>query len=638
LAGEFADGAAFADLSTLRDPALVPTEIADAIGVHDAGEAPLEDTLADALGERELLLVLDNFEHLLPAAGLLSDLLESAPRLKLVVTSRTLLRISGEHEFVVPPLALPSAPGRGTTASALARVEAVALFVQRARAVRPEMTVTDANSATVAEICRRLDGLPLALELAAARVKVLSLDALLERLDNRLSVLTGGGRDQPSHKQTLRATIAWSHDLLSRDEQALFARLAVFRGGFTLDAAEAVARADQPDYDVLEHLASLLDKSLLMRGTGCDGEARFAMLATVNEFATELLDACDDADAVRRRHAEHFLQTAERLNQGWESGADQANCLHRYSEEQDNFRASLEWAEARVETEVSLRLGAALRRFWGLQGGAAEGHRWLDTALAADDGANPSVRAQALLTQSYLLGLMDPLASRETAEEARQLFVELGDRRGEARALLTLTMWAVDANEDERAEHLGELAVEVFREVGDVRGVANAINSLAYVLLKRGATARAAELFEEALANARRAGDEGEVALVQHNLGLVALEERRWEEAASYLRFGLECARRVGTPITAGYCIEALGAVAAAVGEATHAARLLGAGDAMIDALGVIRESVEARVRARAVESLGLRLGNPQLEIELRRGAGLSLNDAVDLAMQVASA
>ena len=384
----FADGIWFVDLSAITDASLVPAAIAQALGVREAGPQSELEAIKHYVHDRHMLLVLDNLEQVLAAAADLADLLSAGQRLKLLVTSRAPLHTYGEHEFPVTPLELPAA-GEATTLEGLSQYEAVALFIQRAGAARPEFHVTNQNAAAVAEICARLDGLPLAIELAAARIKLLPPQALLGRLGNRLQLLTGGSRDRPARQQTLRATIEWSYGLLDAAEQAAFRRLAVFSGGWTLEAAGALVGATNGD--VLEDTASLLDKSLVRREDIPDGEPRFRMLETIHEFAFEQLERSGEARSMRARHAEYFLNLAEAAERELR-GPPSLVWLDRLEAEHDNVRGLVRWAIETCNAELALRMCTALHRYLGARGHLGEGQRWLESALALEPPAPVSIR------------------------------------------------------------------------------------------------------------------------------------------------------------------------------------------------------------------------------------------------------
>src|SRR5438034_1544036 len=446
----FRDGVWFVALASLRDANLVLPTIAQTLGVREP------QTAGEYLRTRETLLVLDNLERLLDSVPELAELLRLAPGLKVLVTSRASLRISGEQEFLVPPLE---------------DEEAVALFADRARALKPTAVLGDA----VGEICRRLDNLPLAIELAAARIKLLTPESLLPRLERRLPLLTAGARDAPERQRTLRATIEWSFELLDPAEQELFLRLSVFAGGWDLEAAEAVCSAE------LEILGSLVDKSLI-RGN----DDRFLMLATIREFATEELESSGDAPAVRRRHAEHYLALAEAAEPEILGGA-QVEWMVRLERERNNFRAALDWAFEQGAAEIALRLIGALRRAWVARGYLAETRAWLEQALAADGAAMPAVRAKTLYGFGRVALVQgDYERALPSLQESASLFREHGDARGLAFALADLGWIAAAQGVHERARSLGEQSLAVARAAGDETTSAAALHVIACTMLDEG--------------------------------------------------------------------------------------------------------------------------------------------------------
>ncbi len=404
-AGRCPDGAVFVALAPLRDPDLVAAAIAGVVGVRERAGQALPAALRAALRDKDILLVLDNFEHVVAAAPLVADLLAAAPRLRILVTSRARLRVGGEHVYPVPPLPIPD-PAQLPPLGDLAAVPAVALLVQRATAAAPDFALDAANAAAVAALCARLDGLPLALELAAARLTVLSPALLLRRLTPRLPLLTGGARDLPERQRTLRATLDWSHALLGAGEQAAFRRLAVFAGGCTLAAAAAVCAAGEgtglpsPAGDAVDWVGVLLDQSLLRREDGADGEPRFMMLETVREYAAERLaqgpSGQGEETAVRRAHAAHYLALAEEAESAL-AGPEQLGWAARLERERDNLRAALAWAGAARDAATGRRLAGALWRFWAVRGPLSEGRRWLREALAGVAAARGRMEQAARL-------------------------------------------------------------------------------------------------------------------------------------------------------------------------------------------------------------------------------------------------
>jgi predicted ATPase len=398
----FADGVCFVPLGPISNPTLVVAAIAQALGIKEARGHPLFDLLKSFLRDKHSLLLLDNFEQVVAAASLLSELLATCLYLKIVVTSRAVLHIQGEHEFPVPPLALPDMahmPG----SEALAQYPAIALFLQRALAVKPDFAATSANMRAIAEICARLDGLPLAIELAAARIKLLPPQALLQRLEHRLQVLTSGAQDVPARQQTLRNTLAWSYQLLDADQQRLFQRLSVFVGGGTLEAIESLCQAlGDGTLPVLEGVASLMDQSLLQQTEQEGEEPRFIMLETIRAYALESLVASGEGEAARQAHAAYYLTLAEESEREL-GGPRQAIWLKRLEREHDNLRAAMDWSlkqgkdknETQRHMEIALRLGGALRRFWQMHGHLKEGQTFLESALSASEGIVVSARARA---------------------------------------------------------------------------------------------------------------------------------------------------------------------------------------------------------------------------------------------------
>ena len=505
----FVDGACFVSLAPINDPLLVIPTIARAVGIRDGLGQPITVRLAEALLRKRVLLLLDNFEQVVDAASLVADLLTSCPQLKLLVTSREILHVRAEHEFAVPPLALPDLahlPGLAV----LMNIPSVALFLQRAQAARPEFQLTSNNARTVAEICVRLDGLPLAVELAAARMKMLSPQVLLARLSRRLSILTGGARDVPTRQQTLRNTIEWSYQLLSSEEQRLFRWLSVFANGCTLQAVEAVCAGSG---QVLEGTASLIDKSLLRRVEQTEDEneePRFQMLETIREYGLEVLTANGEGDIARQAHANYFLAFVEEAEL---KGPLLVTWLDRLEREHDNLRAALQWAVEIGKTEMALRFGIALERFWVVRGYRNEGLAFLERALGGSAGVATDVRAKALLAAARLAFIQSNYDVGEAlAQESLTLFRELGDRRGIALSLDRLGMAAWRRGDFPAARILLEEDLPLFKEVDDKDRVAWSLFTLGLLNNKQGEYSRANTLFEEGLALFRALGNKRGIA------------------------------------------------------------------------------------------------------------------------------
>lgn len=665
LVGEFRDGVFHVPLARLTDPDLVAATIAQTLELAEA-EEPLELRLKRFVHGRQLLLLIDNFEQLLPAAPLLAELLEAAPGLKLLATSRTLLRLSAEHQYPVPPLELPD-PQALPSLAALCDLPAVALFVERARAFKPGFELTEDNAHAVAEICLRVDGLPLALELAAARVRLLAPQALLARLGQRLPLLTGGGREAPARQQTLRATIDWSYDLLSASEQTLFVRLACFAGGRTLEAAEAVCGA------TLDDVASLVDKSLLREREGLDGEPRFDMLATLREYALERLEAGGEANELRRRHAEHFVLLAERAEPEI-LRADQAEWLQRLEVDHDNFRLALEWSLRSGEVDLALRLIGSLRRAWVARGYLTETRRWLEAALAQAASASPAIHAKAVYglgrvalaqgdydqalphlqesaahsrqigdSEGLVFALADlgwiasaqgdhehaALLAQEALTEARKA----ANTMAVAAALHSLGRAMLDRGEYGRARELLEESLELRRERGDKRNTANSLASLGATAFLEGDHRRARELLDESLSLGRELGNLLLVAAALANLALVALFEADPDQAASLAAEALLLSRDSGNKWTIGECLHILAGVAAAQGQAIRAATLAGTAEAIHESIQAPPSRAERAIRDHFLAASQEETGEAAFASARMQGHNMGTDGAVEYAL-----
>jgi predicted ATPase/class 3 adenylate cyclase len=584
----FKAGVYWVGLAALRNAALVTETIAQTVGAKEA--------LADHIGEREMLLLLDNLEHVVGAAPELAMLVEACPNLQMLVTSRELLRVRGEVHYAVPPLAEP---------------EAVELFCTRAR--------TEPNDAVHA-LCSALDNLPLAIELAAARARVLSPKQILERLSGRLDLLKGG-RDADPRQLTLRATIEWSFDLLDEDEKLLFTRLAVFRGGCTLDAAEQVAEAN------LDTLQSLIDKSLL-RHTG----ERFWMLETIREYAAERLQESVDADEPRRRHSGQFLALAEEAYPNLRGGSHERDWLERLEAEHDNFRAVLDRLEAIGDGQRALQLAGALYPFWYLRGHAPEGARRLRRLLAVDERPTPA-RARALNGAAVVVGTTGDAASeRLFAQQGLALNRLLGDRWGAAYSTFLLGGNAASAADFERARPLLEEALDRFREVGDDHYVLVATDALAWTYGELGDRERRRALHEEVLGQARAQSNEPVIALQLEQLAIFAADERNVDGALSMLKESLQISRDFGDPSAIADTLGYFAAVLVTARRAEEAARLLASAEALHEEFGSsgawpAKENDEALGRIRA------QLEETAFAAAWAQGRALTVDEAVALAL-----
>jgi predicted ATPase len=511
LLDDFDDGAYFVDLAPIGEVALVAPTIAQTLGVRETGNRRLLDSLKDYLREKQVLLVLDNFEHVVAAAPVVAEVLAAAPRLSVLVTSRVALHLRGEKEVVASPLALPD-PQRLPPLAVLSQYAAVELFIERALDVQPNFAVTNENAPAVAEVCYRLDGLPLAIELAAARIKLFAPQTLLARLEKRLPLLTGGARDLPTRQQTLRNTIDWSYELLNAGEQTLFRRLAVFVGGCTLEAAQVICNVEgELAWDVVDGLAALLDQSLVQQGDGPDGEPRFTMLETIREYALEQLEAHSEADAVRRRHAEYYLALAETAQPQFQR-AERYRWSERTESEHYNLRAALAWALEGGDVEIGGRLAVALAG--SLSAGSLSARdpsaawRWLEAVLAQGSAISPGVRAWALLLRAdnSWWRPKDEKERAQACEEALALFRAVSDREGIAATLTALGIWARRLGDDAQAVQHYEASLALYRELGDQYGIATTLHRLGDIARDHGDMARAVALLEESLALCREQG------------------------------------------------------------------------------------------------------------------------------------
>ncbi|HWV36588.1 MAG TPA: NB-ARC domain-containing protein, partial [Thermomicrobiales bacterium] len=488
---EFFDGVVFVDLSPVSNPDLVLSTIARCLGLRDGGAESLHERLLTAVADRRLLFLVDNFEQVVVAAPQLRTLLDHCPGAMLLITSRIRLRISGEHEFPVAPL-----PFDGDSALKDAEIPgAVRLFVERARAILPDFALNEQTLPAVTEIVRRVDGLPLAIELAAARIKALPPAALLQRLEQRLPLLSGGARDLPLRQQTMRDTIGWSHDLLTDAERTLFRRLGVFVGGFTLDAAEAIAtgmpnNADglqSSSMDTLDGVTALIEHSLLRQVPGSGNDPRYHMLETVREYARDRLDASNDRDELRRRHAAYFLAMAEAGEPGL-TGPIQAAWLERLDREKDNLRAALHWTVMRAETDMATRLGAVLWRFWERRRELIEGRAQLEQILALAPSQTSLAARCSVLTGAGVLAALEADYDRadRSSHEALSGWRLLDNRQGVARAFLCLTTVARYRDDYTTAERIGQEALAAFRSLDDRWGAGHALANLGMVAWVQG--------------------------------------------------------------------------------------------------------------------------------------------------------
>lgn len=569
VAGDYPDGGWLVELASVSEPEMVTQAIASALGVRQEPGRPLAETLANRLASGELLLVLDNCEHLVAAcAALVARLLGTCPRLSVVATSQERLKVPGERSYPVAPLSLP--PAGGAAFDAVARSESVGLFVERAVEVRPDFSLDATNAAAVGEICRSLDGIPLAIELAAARLDVLSPAEIAARLAGRLDLLAGGRRTGPARHQTLRSALEWSYELLSNTQRTVLARLSVFVGGFGLDAAEEVCAGEPDAQPVLEVLAALVAKSLVVADKTAE-RTRYRLLDTIRHFALEQLEASGEAAEVRAAHTWWYVRLAER-GEPELTGADQPQWIDRLAGDYDNLRSAFEWSMREGESAWALRLAGSLTLFWRVRGLFGEGWEWLSAALATGEGAPPALRAKAW----FGVGLMSQVLGADrhavaASEEGLALFRDAGDVGGMARTLLVLgNAWQFLNDADRAVLLLGE-SVSLAREAADTWCQAHALAMSAFAAVYRQDSVAARRLFEECLAIARPAGDAQSLAMGLNGLATVALDQGDYRLAEQLLEEALAVTRSLGETYGTAKALSGLGDVAAGGGDLDQA-------------------------------------------------------------------
>jgi predicted ATPase len=630
-AAEFPGGVCFVPLSAVSDCGLIASTIAQALGVRETVNQSSQESLKQYVSglDQPMLLLLDNFEHLVSGAAVVTQLLTTGPKLKVAVTSQAPLHVYGEHEFPVPPLALPDLKSVPPL-EVLSRLPAVALFVERAQAVKREFALARDNSAAVAAICARLDGLPLAIELAAARIKLLSPAAMLARLESRLSLLTGGARDLPTRQQTLRSTVDWSYGLLNASEQTLFRRLSVFAGGCTLEAAEAVCdtKADL-GLDILDGMASMVDKSLAQQVEQVDTETRFLMLSTIREYALERLAGSDDEAATRRAHAAYYLVLAE---EGAEDMAAHPEWLDRFEVEHDNLHLALDYLIKTGDAEWGLRLGAALFRFWETREHLTEGRDAIARLLALEGtAARPKLRARLLFAAAVLAGEQgDYNSAQQMLEDSLETCLELNDNRGVAVALNALAVNARDRGDLPVASLLFERCVAIWKEVGDSADIARALSNLANITKLQGDYARASLLYDECLAMFHKAGDGAGVAWTLNYQGDVAREKADLVAACSFCEQSLAAFRELRDGWGIASALSDLAGLSCDLGNDAEARRLYGESLRMFQELGHKRgiarvlECLAASAAAQSNAEQSLHLAGAAAALRQRLGAPLT--------------
>ncbi len=630
---QFRDGVVWVPLAAVMDPALVVPTIAAALGVREVGGQSVQEGLVHTLQAQHRLLILDNVEQVVAAAPQIAALLHACPHLQVLATSRAPLQVRGEHAFPLAPLPVPAFDHLPRLED-VTHAPAVQLFVARAQAVMPSFVLTHTNAATLAAICRRLDGLPLALELAAARVKVLGLTGLLARLDHALPLLTGGARDLPARQQTMRTAIAWSYDLLAQGEQGLFRRLAVFMGGWSLEAAEALgADEDGNTGAMLDGLARLVDASLVVVDQG--GEPRYRMLEPIRQYALEQLEQQGDGDTVRDQHALWFLtlaETAEPLLRG----PAQVLWIERLEGEHGNLSAAMTWLINHDDRAAAARLGYALWLFLWIRGHFSEGHRWMDQIVAHLPATPSLARAQVLLVQSVLAyGQAHYHRAAPLADACLAQYRALGDEAGIALGVCLVGLATAGLGQVERAVPLMEEAVARCLAVGNTWSAAMMLTYWAPIPLNQGNYARAAQLAQQALALAREIGDHIAEYSALYNLALVAQAEHNHGAAHRLFREALLLAQALGDDGNVAACFKGLGGVATAQGAAVRAAQLWGAAESLLATgeAAVYAYTVDHALYEQMVTTARAQLGEARFQAAWTEGKALSLNEATAVAL-----
>jgi len=628
--GDHPDGVFFVELAPITDPGLVPSAVAAALRIREAVDRPLLETLKEDLRDRSMLLVLDNFEQVTDAAAMVSELLTSSAKLHVLVTSRAVLHLQGEREFAVPPLRIPD-PATLPTLEALSSYEAVTLFVERAMSLRPDFAVTNESVAAVAEIVARLDGLPLAIELAAARTRILSPQAILGRLGSRLAFLGGGARDLPARQQTLRGAIDWSYELLDAPQQGLLRRLAVFAGGGSLEAIEAICTPQNLGIDALDGLTTLVEQSLVRQADSQSGQTRFEMLETIREFAAEQLQSSGEAAALARRHALYFTQRAEAVEPDLTRGPEGSD---RLGEDPDNFRAALQWAIDSREVAVGFRLGFALWRFWQQRAHLREGRAWFDRLLALPGAeARTRARAKGLTGAAGIAYWQNDYASAGPwYDEAESIFRELGDKPGLADALFNTASMAALAG-DVPAALVGFAEGEgLARELGDDHEVMRFVGAEGYGAFMADQLTTARPLLDEALTLAEKTGDRFAIGGGHHMVAQVARLQERYDDAEDHYRQAIQVMHGLGDIASMTEPLQGLAGVLIAHGDPERGVRLLAANSAIRDRIGGGPPPEWLRL-GEPLSAAREQLGAEPYDAAWRTGLALSPDDAVAEAL-----
>ena len=630
---EFKDGVYMIGLSAIDNSELVEPIIGQTVGIREESGKPLKERLRDYLRERKILIVLDNLEQITEAVPMIGELLSNSANLKILATSRVRLYLRFEHEFTLPPLGVPI--DKRLSADELSEYPAVALFTERAKAAKASFELTEENAQSIGEICRKLDGLPLAIELAAVRVKLLAPQAILTRLSNSLKLLTGGARDLPERQQTMRGAISWSYELLEEEEKKLLTRLAVFSGGFTLDAAEAIGNAkDDLSVDLLDGVASLVDKSLLSQREQDDGEPRFRMLGIVREFALEILAESGEADQIKGLHAEFYSAVAKdsapRI-----LGAQAAEWLDKLEQEHDNLRSALGWT-LENQPEIALQIVGDIYRFWMRRGHLAEGDKWIRRAMEKNgDNADPKLWAnacRAIGVLSYLQGDLDEAV--RFFEESLQISREIGDKKLICYALGGLGAIKVQQGDVTLARSLSEESLKIAREMQDKWQVSTLVNRLGELARIEEDYEAAQGYYEEAYATANQVSNKYSIPIYAANLASVTCLQGDYETARKYALESLKYSEELGDQRSTASALNRFAALAVKDGEMEKAARLWGASQAIYESIGYKAEKVDQDFNNLFISEAREKIGDKDFDAAYADGQSMRLKKAIVLARE----
>lgn len=629
----FEHGVFFVDLAPISDPLFVSRTIAKTLSIRETASQPLVQSIKNFLREKNLLLILDNYEQIIETSPLVGDLLSSAPALKVIVTSRQPLMISGEQEYLVPPLEVPDLEYIESI-KGISQYESVELFLKRAQSVRAGFEITNVNAQVIAEICNRLDGLPLAIELAAVRIRTMSPSQLLNRLQTRLAELRAGMRDVPPRQQTLNAAIDWSHNLLEEPEKELFAKLSVFQGGRTIEAVDAVCGPGL-NIGILDGVESLTSQSLLFIEQGLDDEPRFMMLETIHEYARQKLIQHGDVENIKELHAYYYLDLVEQSEHEFR-GANQDYWCARLSSEIDNLRAALSWSFSDGDPQVGIRMGGALRDFWYFKGTFGEGWKWTETALERVDKAPPKFQAKLYATASHLAYyyIGDHRRGIEWATIALNLYRSLGDERNMGWTYVFLGINSM-GHQDEIKKGIAncEEGLRLFRKYDDRPGIIQSLTVIGELARMQGDYDRAGKVYQEALDINCELGDKYREALTLLNLAYVSHHRMDYQQEEELIKQALMLKGEFKTTYFTAICLDALASPIGAKGEPERAAILLGATQALLDGMGIERQLADQHELNQLLDSLHKQLDEAAFEKAWTEGQAMSPEQAITFAL-----